>query len=92
MQTFSLIPRGPFSLESSIRFLDGFAPAAYTGPQEAVLELAFPVEGSWQTAGVRVRQDGETVTAAVVSPKAPDTALLTALRAHRWDRLPDECP
>ncbi len=82
METFTLTPRGPFSLESSIRFLEGFAPAAYAGPQEAVLELAFPVEGSWSTAGVRVSQDGDTVTAAVVSPQAPDPALLKALRAQ----------
>ena len=82
METFTLTPRGPFSLESSIRFLEGFAPAAYAGPQEAILELAFPVEGSWSTAGVRVSQDGETVTVAVVSPQAPDPALLAALHAQ----------
>ncbi len=82
METFTLTPRGPFSLESSIRFLEGFAPAAYAGPQEAILELAFPVQGSWSTAGVRVSQDGETVTVAVVSPQAPDPALLAALRAQ----------
>ncbi len=82
MQTFTLVPRGPFALASSIRFLEGFTPAAYSGPQDAALELAFPVEGSWQTAGVRVWQDGGTVTAAVVSPEWPDPELMTAVRAQ----------
>jgi DNA-3-methyladenine glycosylase II len=82
MQTFTLVPRGPFSLASSIRFLEGFAPAAYSRPQDAALELAFPVEGSWQTAGVRVRQDGQAVTADVVSPESPDDELMTAIRAQ----------
>ena len=52
-----MVPRGPFSLPSSIRFLEGFTPAAYSSGEDALLELAFPVEGSWETVGVRVRQD-----------------------------------
>src|SRR5271169_2847122 len=44
METFTLVPRGPFTLASSIRFLEGFTPAGYSGPQDAALELAFPVE------------------------------------------------
>ena len=47
---FTLVPRGPFVLATSIRFLEGFTPAAYSGPRDAALELAFPVEGSWETA------------------------------------------
>jgi DNA-3-methyladenine glycosylase II len=57
METFTLVPRGPFSLAASIKFLEGFTPAWYSEAADAVLELAFPVEGSWRTAGVRVRQD-----------------------------------
>ncbi len=60
METFTLAPRGPFSLAASVRFLEGFTPAAYTGPRpgaDTALELAFPMEGSWRTAGVLVRQD-----------------------------------
>lgn len=75
METFTLVPRGPFSLAASIRFLEGFAPAAYAGVADAALELAFPVEGSWQTVGVRVRQDDAGVTAEIVSPKAPEAAV-----------------
>ena len=31
METFTLVPRGPFSLAASIRFLEGFTPASYRG-------------------------------------------------------------
>ncbi len=31
METFTLIPRGPFSLAASIAFLEGFSPAGYSG-------------------------------------------------------------
>lgn len=92
METFTLVPRGPFSLAASIRFLEGFAPAAYTGPdspgpaesgpQDVALELAFPVEGSWPTVGVRVSQDADEVTVAVVSPKSPEPELVAAVRAQ----------
>jgi len=54
METFSLVPRGPFSLTASIKFVEGFTPAAYAGSADSALELAFPVEGSWETVGVRV--------------------------------------
>ena len=86
METFTMVPRGPFSLVASIRFLEGFAPAAYAGPdtaaEEVALELAFPVEGSWPTVGVRVRQEGDQVTAAIVSPKSPDPELAEAVRTQ----------
>ncbi|GEM_PF-7967 len=77
-----MVPRGPFSLASSIRFLEGFTPAAYAPAGDAVLELAFPVEGSWETAGVRVRQDGGEVTAEIVSPRTSGPELATAVRAQ----------
>src|SRR5580698_7971623 len=82
METFTLVPRGPFALASSIRFLEGFTPAAYSGPRDAALELAFPVEGSWETAGVRVRQEGGQVTAEIVAPSRPGPELMTAVRAQ----------
>jgi DNA-3-methyladenine glycosylase II len=83
METFTLVPRGPFSLAASIRFLEGFPPAAYISARDAVLELAFPVEGVWETVGVRVRQDGGgEVTAVVVSPERPDAELMPAVRAQ----------
>jgi DNA-3-methyladenine glycosylase II len=92
METFTLVPRGPFSLAASIRFLEGFTPAAYAGqdgskgagPDEAegsaALELAFPMEGSWQTVGVRVRQDAGEVIAEIISPSGAGAELVAELR------------
>jgi DNA-3-methyladenine glycosylase II len=80
MERFTLVPRGPFSLTASIRFLEGFTPAAYREAAADALALAFPVEGSWRTAGVRVRQDGAGVTAEIMSPDAPDPDLVAAVR------------
>lgn len=76
MTSFGITARGPFSLAASTRFLEGFAPARYrpgTGePGGARLRLAFPVEGTWQTAGVAVTQPGGgTVTAEVTGPAPP---------------------
>lgn len=64
MTSFRITPKGPFSLEASTRFLEGFAPAAYDGTQGLRhLHLAFPVEGSWEaTAGVCVRQTDKVVS------------------------------
>ena len=87
METFTLVPRGPFSLAASIAFLEGFSPAGYSGPAGASLELAFPVEGSWQTVGLRVRQDDggtglaeNTVVAEIVSPAEPGPELVAEIR------------
>src|SRR5208337_852515 len=80
MKTFTLVPRGAFSLAASIKFLEGFTPASYRGPADGVLELAFGVEGSWQTVGVRVRQDPAGVTAEIVSPEAPSPGLVAEVR------------
>jgi DNA-3-methyladenine glycosylase II len=81
METFTLVPRGPFSLAASIAFLEGFTPASYSGVPDSTLELAFPVEGSWRTAGVRVRQDGDgAVTAEIISPAEPGPDLVAEVR------------
>jgi DNA-3-methyladenine glycosylase II len=80
METFTLVPRGPFSLAASIRFLEGFTPASYSGAPDGALELAFPAEGSWRTVGVRVSQAGETVNAEIVSPAKPGADLVAEVR------------
>jgi len=80
--TFLLTARGPFSLAASARFLEGFAPAAHTGTAGQPLDMAFPVEGTWQTAGVRVRDHPGGAECEVVSPAAPGRELLAALRAQ----------
>src|SRR6266699_2950460 len=80
METFTLVPRGPFSLAASIRFLEGFTPAWYSSAPDGVLELAFPAEGSWRTVGVRVSQAGEKVEAGIVSPAEPGADLVAEVR------------
>ena len=79
MATFTLAARGPFSLAASTRFLEGFTPAGYTGAA-GPLELAFPVEGGWPTAGVRVREHPRGVTGEILSPARPSRELATAIR------------
>lgn len=56
--TTEIIPAGDFSLRASTRFLEGFTPARYRGGDRAEtrMRVAFPVEGSWQTAGAVVTQ------------------------------------
>jgi DNA-3-methyladenine glycosylase II len=78
--TFILPVRGPFSLAASTRFLEGFAPAAVDGSAGHPLELAFPVDGIWQTAGVRVREHDDGVEGEIVSPEASGAELLGAVR------------
>jgi DNA-3-methyladenine glycosylase II len=78
--TFILPVRGPFSLATSTRFVEGFAPAAFDGNAGQPLELAFPVDGIWQTAGVRVREHADGVEGEIVSPEAPGAELLGAVR------------
>ena len=80
METFTLVPRGPYSLAASIRFLEGFTPASYSNAPDGVLELAFPAEGSWRTVGVRVSQAGEKVDAEIVSPAQPGADLVAEVR------------
>lgn len=82
MGTFILPAQGPFSLAASTRFLEGFTPAAFTGAAGQPLELAFPVEGTWQTAGVRVRDYPGGAECEIVSPAAPGPELLAAVRAQ----------
>jgi 3-methyladenine DNA glycosylase/8-oxoguanine DNA glycosylase len=63
--------RGRFDLEESIRFLEGFTPAARKDAAEepGILRLAFPAEGSWEHAGVLIRQRApDAVGVEVIGP------------------------
>ena len=82
MRTFTLEPLGPFSLAATTRFLEGFTPAGYTGAAAQPLELAFPAEGSWQTAGVVVREHSDGVAGEIVSPPGPGAELAAAIRSQ----------
>jgi DNA-3-methyladenine glycosylase II len=54
MMTFSLDAKGPFSLAAAARFQETFPAFDASGGSFSV---AFPVEGSWSTVGVRVADD-----------------------------------
>ncbi|MCS5734688.1 DNA-3-methyladenine glycosylase family protein [Herbiconiux daphne] len=56
--TFAIAPRGAFSLEASIRFLEGFPPVTYEAPAARTLDFAFALEESWLTVGVSLEQMG----------------------------------
>jgi DNA-3-methyladenine glycosylase II len=55
--SFELRPVGPYSLAASVRFLEGFTPAAYEGHEEGHLHLAFVADGGEDVAGVCVREE-----------------------------------
>jgi DNA-3-methyladenine glycosylase II len=69
MSRFEIRPVGPYSLAASLRFLEGFAPAAYEGGGEGHLRLAFVVdrfaESGERVAGVCVRSEGEAIVGEV---------------------------
>lgn len=73
-RSFELVPLGPFSLEASTRFLEGFAPAAHSRSGEGHLHLALVIEGSWATVGVCARQEGRRVIGEVVGDPAGGAA------------------
>ncbi len=58
---FELRPAGPYSLAASVRFLEGFAPAAYEGNEAGHLHMAFVAVGGEEAVGVCVRSEGETI-------------------------------
>jgi DNA-3-methyladenine glycosylase II len=64
-ETFEIEPRGPYSFTQSVRFLEGFAPAAYEGGESDLLQLAFTVDGGEDVVGAIVRY-GEGVVAGEV--------------------------
>ena len=81
--SFALQPRGPYSLAESIRFLEGFEPAAYSaGPAEAgqTLDAVFPLEGSWLTVGISVEQVGTEVRGRIVAARPLKRLELSAAR------------
>lgn len=66
---FEVQPVGPYSIAASVKFLEGFAPAAYEGGSGDLLRLAFVVDGfekgDEQVAGVCVRSEGASVVGEV---------------------------
>jgi len=53
---FSVSARGQFCFPASVRFLEGFAPAADPTTPEGALRLAFCVEGGWESVAVSIEE------------------------------------
>lgn len=51
MPTVTVQPVGPYSLTESIRFLEGFTPAAYEGEEPGRLDLSFVSDGAYRPGG-----------------------------------------
>jgi DNA-3-methyladenine glycosylase II len=61
-QGFALQPLGPFSLRAAAAFWGDFTPAGHGGlDDQGHLHLAFPVEGTWTSVGVCLRQVGDAI-------------------------------
>jgi len=62
---FEIHPLGPYSLAASVRFLEGFTPAAYEGSEAGHLHLAFVADGfaggDERVAGVCIRSEGDGI-------------------------------
>jgi len=67
-ETFTIVPRGPFSLAEAIGF--GFGQRDATG--DDVMRLAFCLDGYQHQAGVEVRQDAAGVHGTVHGPAGTD--------------------
>lgn len=62
---FTLQPLGPYSLRAAAAFWGGFTPAAHAGlDDQGHLHMAFPVEGSWASVGVCLRQVEDAIVGA----------------------------
>lgn len=69
---FEIKPEGPYSFSASIRFLEGFAPAAYDGGGVDHLRFAFVADGGEDVTGVMVRSEGDTVIGDVYGEADPE--------------------
>jgi DNA-3-methyladenine glycosylase II len=75
MAGFAIDTSGPFALAAAAEFLGGFTPAS--GSAEAAgdgLALAFRLDGTWEPAGVALREEGARVLGEVSGTAAVDAA------------------
>ena len=72
MESFEIKPEGPYSLAASIRFLEGFTPAAYEGGETGNLRLVFVADGGEDVAGVSVRCEDGVVIGDVYGDAEPE--------------------
>jgi DNA-3-methyladenine glycosylase II len=72
---------GPWSLQTSRRFWEGFTPAALTGePAGPGLRTVFCAEGDWRRAEAEVTQAGDTARVALAGDGDLDAAAVQACR------------
>jgi DNA-3-methyladenine glycosylase II len=76
--SFVFSPKGPYSLAASIRYLEGFAPAAFDSDSAASLEMAFCVDGYWDPVAVRVHEKGGAIHGTVYGGDMLAPAVLAA--------------
>ncbi len=85
MERFELRPRGPYALAASVRFLEGFAPAAYESATPGHLHLAFVADGGAAVAGVCVRDEGGVVVGEIVGDVDPGVVRVQVARILSLD-------
>jgi DNA-3-methyladenine glycosylase II len=76
--SFVFSPKGPYSLAASIRYLEGFAPAAFDSDSAASLEMAFCVDGYWDPVAVQVHEKGGAIHGTVYGGDMLAPAILAA--------------
>jgi DNA-3-methyladenine glycosylase II len=76
--SFVFSPKGPYSLAASIRYLEGFAPAAYDSESVATLEMAFCVDGYWDPVAVSVHEEAGVVHGTVRGSETLAPAVIVA--------------
>jgi DNA-3-methyladenine glycosylase II len=84
---------GPWSLETSRRFWEGFTPAALAGePAGPGLRTVFCAEGDWRRAEAEVTQSGDTAHVALAGDGDLDAAAVQACRFLALDVDGRGCP
>ncbi len=78
-------PVGPYSLAASVRFLEGFTPAAYEGGGKDYLRFAFVADGGEAVAGVCVRAEGAAVVGEVYGEADADIVRVQVARILSLD-------
>lgn len=75
MRTFTLSPRGPFSLDAVRRLQCGFLLGTRTcNLDDGAVTVAFPLDGSFRPVAVRLRPSGDGITAELFGSDDVDTA------------------
>lgn len=82
--TITLHPRGPFSLNASAKFVEGFPGTRAERAPEA-LRYAWAVDGDWRTVQVTLRQDDDPTVHAELAGRQP--ALLTRRAARDLEQM-----